>query len=86
MLGKGVGRRPHAPLHDQIEKAFADRWVHRGTVGPVGSGSRTSYVLALKLGLVPDDLKTGAFHRLGDDVTSRGYSKTLTFTLSTTTP
>ncbi len=40
--------------------------------GTVGSGSQTSYVLALKFGLVPDNLKTAAFNRLADDVASRG--------------
>ncbi len=40
--------------------------------GTVGSGSQTSYVLALKFGLVPDSLRGAAFDRLVQDVVNRG--------------
>ena len=48
-------RRPTRRLYDQIKSAFANRWVRAD--GTVGSGSQTSYVLALKFGLVPDNLQ-----------------------------
>ena len=57
-------------LHERIAAAFAQRWVRAD--GYVGSGSQTSYVLALHMGLVPDELRTRAFGRLVDDISSRG--------------
>jgi alpha-L-rhamnosidase len=70
VLGKDEDAASYAALYDQIRNAFANRWVHQD--GTVGSGSQTSYVLALKFGLVPDNLKQQAFNRLADDVSSRG--------------
>ena len=69
-LGKDEDAATYASLYSQIKSAFDARWVHPD--GTVGSGSQTSYVLALKFGLVPDALKTSAFNRLVDDVVSRG--------------
>ena len=69
-LGKDEDAATYASLYSQIKSAFAGRWV-RGD-GTIGSNSQTSYVLALKFGLVPDNLKQQAFNRLVDDVTSRG--------------
>jgi alpha-L-rhamnosidase len=69
-LGKDEDAATYASLYSQIKSAFAARWVHAD--GTVGSGSQTSYALALKFGLVPDDLKQAAFNRLVDDVQSRG--------------
>ena len=69
-LGKDEDAATYASLYSQIKSAFASRWV-RGD-GTVGSSSQTSYVLALKFGLVPDNLKQQAFNRLVDDVTGRG--------------
>ena len=51
-LGKDEDAATYASLYGQIKNAFANRWVRAD--GTVGSGSQTSYVLALKFGLVPD--------------------------------
>lgn len=69
-LGEDADAATYASLYAQIKSAFANRWVRAD--GTVGSGSQTSYVLALKFGLVPDNLKTAAFNRLADDVAGRG--------------
>jgi alpha-L-rhamnosidase len=70
VLGKDEDAATYAALYDQIKNAFANRWVHQD--GSVGSGSQTSYVLALKFGLVPDSLRQRAFDRLAADVSGRG--------------
>ena len=53
ILGNDADAATYASLYSQIKSAFVSRWVHAD--GTVGSGSQTSYVLALKFGLVPDD-------------------------------
>jgi alpha-L-rhamnosidase len=70
ILGHDDDAATYASLYNQIKSAFVNRWVHAD--GTVGTGSQTSYVLALKFGLVPDDLRAAAFNRLADDVASRG--------------
>ncbi|MBE2316363.1 family 78 glycoside hydrolase catalytic domain [Solirubrobacter sp. CPCC 204708] len=70
ILGEDADAASYASLHAQIKSAFANRWVRAD--GTVGTGSQTSYVLALKFGLVPDDLEQRAFDRLADDVAHRG--------------
>ena len=70
MLGHDEDAASYASLYGQIKNAFANRWVRAD--GTVGSGSQTSYVLALKFGLVPDTVKQAAFDRLVDDVQGRG--------------
>jgi alpha-L-rhamnosidase len=70
ILGEDEDAATYASLYQQIKSAFASRWVRAD--GTVGSGSQTSYVLALKFGLVPDTLKAAALNRLADDVSSRG--------------
>ena len=69
-LGKDADAATYAALYGQIKAAFVNRWVRAD--GTVGSGSQTSYVLALKFGLVPDNLETAAFDRLAADVAGRG--------------
>jgi alpha-L-rhamnosidase len=70
VLGRDADAASYAALYAQIKQAFVARWVHADNT--VGSGSQTSYVLALKFGLVPDAQRAGAFGRLVDDVTGRG--------------
>ncbi len=70
VLGHDEDAATYASLYSQIKSAFVARWVRAD--GTVGSGSQTSYVLALKFGLVPDALKAAAFDRLVADVTGRG--------------
>ena len=55
ILGNDADAATYARLYNQIKSAFVNRWVRAD--GTVGSGSQTSYVLALKFGLVPDNLK-----------------------------
>jgi alpha-L-rhamnosidase len=69
-LGEDADAATYASLHGQIKNAFAGRWVRAD--GTVGSGSQTSYVLALKFGLVPDAQREAAFDRLVQDVVNRG--------------
>ncbi|WP_053227235.1 alpha-L-rhamnosidase [Solirubrobacter soli] len=69
-LGKDEDAATYASLYSQIKSAFVNRWVRAD--GTVGSGSQTSYVLALKFGLVPDNLEQQAFDRLALDVSGRG--------------
>ncbi len=70
VLGDDAAAASYASLYAQIKSAFVNRWVHAD--GTIGSGSQTSYVLALKFGLVPDAQRAVAFGRLVDDVTGRG--------------
>jgi alpha-L-rhamnosidase len=70
VLGKDEDAATYASLYQQIRSAFDARWVHPD--GTVGSDSQTSYVLALKFGLVPDDLEQKAFAHLAADVEGRG--------------
>jgi alpha-L-rhamnosidase len=68
-LGKDGDAAQLQQLHDQIADAFARRWVRAD--GRVGSGSQTSYVLALHFGLVPDALRAAAADRLAANVAAR---------------
>ncbi|MDO8210455.1 family 78 glycoside hydrolase catalytic domain [Conexibacter sp. CPCC 206217] len=68
-LGKDADAAQLQQLYDQIKAAFAARWVRAD--GRVGSGSQTSYVLALHFGLVPDALRGAAGDRLAANVAAR---------------
>jgi alpha-L-rhamnosidase len=61
-------------LFENLRKAFNYAFVKPD--GTVGSGSQTSYVLALKFGLLPDGTKQDSANRLASDVRSRGVSLT----------
>lgn len=81
LLGKmavGIGRthdaeRLHA-LFERIRRAFNAAFVQPD--GTVANGSQTSYVLALRFGLLPDDLREAAAQRLADDIRARGTALT----------
>ena len=65
-LAEATGRAEEAAryreLRAKIGAAFADEFV--GADGQVASGTQTAYVLALHMGLVPDDLRAAAAGRL----------------------
>jgi alpha-L-rhamnosidase len=57
-------------LRAKIVTAFQGAFIDAG--GMVGNGSQTSYILALKFGLVPDALRAAAAKGLTDDIERRG--------------
>jgi alpha-L-rhamnosidase len=57
-------------LHEQVRRAFVSEFVRPN--GEVGNGSQTSYILALKFGLLPDHLRGTAADHLVADIRSRG--------------
>lgn len=57
-------------LHSLIRRAFIEAFVRDD--GRVGNETQTSYVLALKYGLVPDELREKAAERLVGDIRARG--------------
>ncbi len=62
---------------DAVAAAFACSFVHDD--GTVGNGSHTSYILALRLGLVPEQLRCKSGALLAADVRSRGTMLTTGF-------
>ena len=52
------------------KKVFINEYVTKA--GRVGTNSQTSYVLALKFNLLPDNLRKNAARFLVDDIKSRG--------------
>lgn len=69
-MADAIGERADASrfrtLFEDIKKAFMARWV--GPDGAVGSGSQTSYVLALHIGLLPPNLIHTVGARLIDNL------------------
>ena len=57
-------------LRAKIVTAFQGAFID--ATGVVGNGSQTSYILALKFGLVPDALRPAAAKGLTDDIERRG--------------
>ena len=65
-IGRTDDARKYAALFGDIKKAFIAKFV--GVDGVVGSGSQTSYVLALQVGLLPDALVQAAGDKLAANV------------------
>ncbi len=63
--------------YENIRQAFAKAFVKDN--GEVGSGSQTSYVLAVHMGLVPGHLKAAAFDRLVKDIEAHQWHLTTGF-------
>jgi alpha-L-rhamnosidase len=61
-------------VFDRVRKAFNDTFVKPD--GTVGNASQTSYILALKFDLLPDDVRQATAERLAADVRNRGVSLT----------
>lgn len=68
-LGKSEDAATYSQLFEKIKKVFINEYVT--PAGRVGTNSQTSYVLALKFNLLPDNLKAGAAKFLVDDIKSR---------------
>ena len=66
-IGRPEDARKYAALFGDIKNAFIAKFVQPD--GVVGNGSQTSYVMALHIGLLPDDLVQAAGGRLAADVT-----------------
>jgi alpha-L-rhamnosidase len=73
-MAQATGRSAEAQSfriqHQAIVKAFRSEFV--GPDGKVGNGSQTSYVLALKFGLVPEGLRPAAAAHLAAEIAGRG--------------
>jgi alpha-L-rhamnosidase len=73
-MADAIGRSEDAgslrSLHERIRVAFASTFVKAD--GRVGNESQTSFVLALKFGLVADDVRVKAAERLVADIRRRG--------------
>jgi len=69
-LGKTEDEKDYTDLYGKIRDVFIQQYVT--PAGRVGTCSQTSYILALKFGLLPEDLKEKAAKFLVDDIKSRG--------------
>jgi len=73
-MAAATGRRAevarYTALREKIGGVFAAAFVRPN--GQVGNGSQTSYVLALRFGLVPPSLRQSAADRLAADIRRRG--------------
>jgi alpha-L-rhamnosidase len=69
ILGKTDDARTYADLYSKIKEIFIHEYVT--PAGRVGTCSQTSYILALKFGLLPDNLRPKAAELLVADIKSR---------------
>jgi len=69
LLGKTDDAKIYSDLFNKIKKVFINEYVTGA--GRVGTNSQTSYVLALKFNLLPDNLRKNAARFLADDIKSR---------------
>ncbi len=73
-MAAATGRSAEAALytdqHSAIERAFISEFVRSD--GVVANGSQTSYVLALRFGLVPEHLRLAAAAHLATEISGRG--------------
>jgi alpha-L-rhamnosidase len=70
-LGKKKEAEKYAGLFGKIREAFVERFVKKD--GKVGNGSQTCYVLALQVGLLPEDIREKAVEQLVRDIKSRDW-------------
>ncbi len=68
--GKPDEARQYASLYEQIKSAFQKEFIKPD--GQIGSGSQTSYVVALHMNLVPPALESAAVDHLVAAIDSRG--------------
>jgi alpha-L-rhamnosidase len=69
VLGKTEDAGLYSDLFGKIKEVFINEYVTKA--GRVGTNSQTSYVLALKFNLLPDNLRGKAAEFLADDIRSR---------------
>ena len=70
-IGRSEDAAAYRELFEKIREAFTDQWV--GDDGQVANGSQTSQVLALQMGLLPEDLREAAVGKLLENIESRDY-------------
>ena len=68
-LGKTDDAKMYSDLFNKIKEVFINEYVTNA--GRVGTNSQTSYVLALKFNLLPDNLRAKAAAFLNDDIKER---------------
>jgi alpha-L-rhamnosidase len=68
-LGKTDDAKMYSDLFNKIKEVFINEYVTNA--GRVGTNSQTSYVLALKFNLLPDNLRSKAAAFLVDDIKGR---------------
>jgi len=68
-LGKTEDEKAYSDLFNMIKEEFINEYVTKA--GRVGTNSQTSYVLALKFNLLPDNLRSKAAEFLANDIKSR---------------
>ncbi|HLN56739.1 MAG TPA: family 78 glycoside hydrolase catalytic domain [Bacteroidales bacterium] len=68
-LGKTDDEKTYTDLYNKIRDVFIHEYIT--PAGRVGTCSQTSYILALKFGLLPKDLRAKAAQFLVDDIRSR---------------
>jgi alpha-L-rhamnosidase len=69
-LGKTEDEKTYTDLFNKIKNVFINEYVTNA--GRVGTNSQTSYVLALKFNLLPENLRSKAAEFLNDDIKERG--------------
>lgn len=69
VLGKTEDEKTYTSLFSKIKEVFINEYVTNA--GRVGTNSQTSYVLALKFNLLPDNLRSKAIEFLDHDIKSR---------------
>jgi alpha-L-rhamnosidase len=70
-LKRAGDARHYRELFVNIRKAFIRRFLNKD--GTVGNGSQTSHVLALHIGLLPEEARAAAVAYLVNDIKSRGW-------------
>jgi alpha-L-rhamnosidase len=74
VLGRSDDAAHYGELLAKIKTAFTEEFV--SPRGRVGENTQTAYVLALRFGLLPEDLRPVAAKRLARDVCERGHLTT----------
>jgi alpha-L-rhamnosidase len=69
-LGKTADAKKYDELFAKIRDAFNARYVNSD--GTIGNGSQTCYVLALHIGLLPENKRAGATAKLIENINQRG--------------
>ena len=80
-MGRAIGKDADAARYDEIygkiRAAFQKEYV--AADGTVGTGTQTSYVLALQMGLMPDALRATAAEKLVKDIEAHQWHLTTGF-------
>ena len=69
VTGRHREAEEYEEVADEVESAFRKSYI--GPTGQVESGTQTAYVLALHMGLMPDDLRANAAGYLVDAIAQR---------------